>query len=157
MADQPQNDPQGTAATVARPEPLRAYNYKLDAGSDLQGSFTQVNNLEIRVPAIRYREAGERQIVRALAARPEYGEVTLQYGLTTSNALFAWFMKGVAGNPEPRPVHIIMLGNDGATELVRWNLDNAWPTAWRGAALDAMGNEVAIESLTLVFERLERA
>jgi phage tail-like protein len=159
MADapNPNNAQNQQNAATARLDPLRGYNYKLDAGPDLQGSFTEVSGLEIRVPAIRYREAGEKQIVRALPSRPEYGEITLRYGLTTSKALFDWFMKGVTdGAADPKHVHIIMLANDGATELTRWSLDNAWPTCWRGAALDAMGHEVAIESLTLVFERLER-
>ena len=43
-----------------------------------------------------------------------------------------------------------------ATEVVRWNLVNAWPREWRGTPLDAMGQEIAIETLTLVFETLER-
>ena len=37
---------------------------------------------------------------------------------------------------------------------LRWDLINAWPSEWRGAPLDALGREVAIESLTLVFETL---
>ena len=46
--------------------------------------------------------------------------------------------------------------SDGTTEVMRWDLINAWPSAWRGAALDALSHEVAIESLTIVFESLNR-
>jgi phage tail-like protein len=41
--------------------------------------------------------------------------------------------------------------------VTRWNLVNAWCTQWRGAMLDAQSQEVAIESLTLVCETLDRA
>ena len=40
--------------------------------------------------------------------------------------------------------------------MLRWDLINAWPSRWRGASLDALDREVAIESLTLVFETLDR-
>ncbi len=42
-------------------------------------------------------------------------------------------------------------------EALRWNLIDAWPSEWQGASLDASGRELAIESMTLVFEGLERA
>src|SRR5262249_49651136 len=133
------------------------YNFRLEMG-DVQGHFTECSGLEVHVPVIRYREGGERQIVRCLPARPEYGEVTLRYGLTDRRELFDWVMKcATEGAPEPKNVSIIMLAAAGATETLRWNLGNAWPTGWRGAALDALGREVAIETLTLVFETLERA
>jgi phage tail-like protein len=51
----------------------------------------------------------------------------------------------------------VLLDNDGTTEVMRWNLVNAWASQWRGTMLNAMSREVAIESLTLVFEMLDRA
>jgi phage tail-like protein len=50
-----------------------------------------------------------------------------------------------------------MLDSTGQTEVMRWNLTNAWPARWRGAPLDALNREIAIETLTLVFETIERA
>jgi hypothetical protein len=35
-------------------------------------------------------------------------------------------------------------------------MTNAWPR-WRGARFDALNREIAIESLTLVFETMQRA
>jgi phage tail-like protein len=157
-----QNAPQGQqpaaqAQAAVRTNPYRNYNFLLDVGGDIQGHFARVSGLEMSVPAIRYREGGERQIVLALPGRPDPGQVTLEYGLTSSRGLFDWFMRGVnEGAPEPKNVSIAVLANDGATELVRWDLDGAWPTAWRGAALDALGREIAIETLVLVFERIAR-
>ena len=51
---------------------------------------------------------------------------------------------------------ILVLDDTGA-EKVRWNFFNAWPTKWDGSALTAKGNDVAIESLIVSCERLERA
>jgi len=60
------------------------------------------------------------------------------------------------GQVQRKNVSVVMLGPDGTTEALRWNLLDAWPAEWRGAHLDALGNEIAIESITLVFESLNR-
>lgn len=145
------------AVQAARVDPYRNYNFKLEVGNDIQGHFTYCSGVDINVDVIRYREGGERQIVKALGGQVSYNEVTFRYGITDSRDLFDWFMKAVTqGSPEPRNVSIVLLANDGVTEKMRWNLGAAWPSAWRGAALDALGREIAIESVTLVFETLER-
>jgi phage tail-like protein len=58
---------------------------------------------------------------------------------------------------ERKNISIILIGEDGVTEAMRWNLLNAWPSAWQVHPLDAMGNEVVIVSLTLVFDSLQQA
>jgi phage tail-like protein len=40
---------------------------------------------------------------------------------------------------------------------MRWNFYDAWPTKWDGADFTAKGTDVAIETLELAIERLERA
>ena len=52
---------------------------------------------------------------------------------------------------------VLLMYSDGVTEAMRWDLINAWPSEWKGAPLDAMSREIAIESLTLVFEEMQRA
>ena len=86
----------------------------------------------------------------------EYSDVTLRYGLTSSRELWDWMMDVVKGQTQRRSVSIVVLDNEGSQEMMRWNLDNAWPSEWRGAALDALTHEVAIEHLTLVFDELSR-
>ena len=82
--------------------------------------------------------------------------MTLRYGLTSSTRLWDWFTAVLDGRAERMNVSIILLDNEGKGEVMRWNLLDAWPSEWRGAPLDALGQEVAVESLTLVFNTLER-
>jgi len=56
---------------------------------------------------------------------------------------------------ERRHVSLAMLDDAGATEVRRWNLIDAWPCEWFGAPLDALGHELAIETLRLAYDRLE--
>ena len=138
-------------------DPYRAYEFKLLIDGVTEGHFTECSGLGVKVDAIRYREGGNSQVVRRIPGQIEYADVTLRYGLTSSTELWDWFLTSVRGEVERKNVSIVMLDADGVTEVLRWNLFSAWPAEWRGAMLDALSHEVAIESLTLVFDSLERA
>jgi phage tail-like protein len=152
MAD---GDPKAAAGAVT--DPYRAFNFKLEIRGVIEGHFTDCSGLAIRVHPIRYREGGTGQVVRAIPGQVEYSEVTLRYGLTKSRELWDWFLRSIQGSVERRNVSVIMLEPNAVDEALRWNLLNAWPSEWRGAALDALGREVAIEELKLAFDTLERA
>ena len=49
-----------------------------------------------------------------------------------------------------------MLLDDQRNEVVRWNFRNGWPCKWEGHALNAKANEVAIETLEIAHEGLDR-
>jgi phage tail-like protein len=138
-------------------DPFRAYNFKLLIQGVTEGHFTACDGLSISVADIKYREGGNSEVVRRLPGPVEYGNIVLKYGLTASTELWTWFMTAVKGAVERRNVSIVVVDNNGIDEATRYNLINAWPSQWKGAPLDAMGREVAIESLTLVFETLDRA
>src|SRR5262249_23107285 len=133
-----------------------AYNFKLVIQGITEGHFTECSGMGIRVQPIKYREGGTNQVVRVVSGPVEYADVTLRYGLTASTELWNWFMTAVKGQVERKNVSILMLNSSGTSEVMRWNLINAWPAEWRGAPLDALNQEIAIETMTLVFETLER-
>ena len=155
---QAENPPpqEGGAAPGTQPELLRGYNFRMDINGVSEGRFTACDGLEVQVNALRYREGGAGPVVRRLPGPVSYGDVTLRYGLTTSRELWNWFMESVNGTPSRKNVSILMTGPDGLTEVFRWNLVDALPSEWRGAPLDALGQMVAIESVTLVFESINR-
>ncbi len=143
-----------TAGTYV--DPYRAFNFKLEIGGVTEGHFTEVTGLGAKVTPISYREAGNSQVVHYVPGRVEYSEITLRYGLTRSRELFDWFKTGVVGHVQRKNLSIVLFDADGTTEVMRWNLVNAWATEWRGSILDAHSQEVAIESLTLVCESMDR-
>lgn len=149
------------AATAAagpgnRVDPYRAYGFKLEIQGVAEGHFTECSGLDVFVQVLQYREAGVSQVVRQIPGRVEYGAITLRYGVTSSRELWDWFTTVVRGTVERRNISIVLLAADGTTEAMRWNLVAAWPSRWRGVTLDAMSRELAIESLTIVFDTLDR-
>jgi phage tail-like protein len=146
----------GTPTAGVYTDPFRAFNFKMEVQGVTEGHFTEVSGLGAKVTPISYREAGNSQVVHYVPGRVEYSEITLRYGLTRSRELYDWFMSGVKGKVIRKNLSIVLLDSDGATEVTRWNLVNAWATEWHGSLLDAHSQEVAIESLTLVCESIDR-
>jgi phage tail-like protein len=137
-------------------DPYRAYNFKLALPDGTEGRFTACEGLGVRVDVLHYREGGNNEIVHCMPGPVRYGEVTLRYGLTNSRDLWDWVMAAVAGRVERKNVSVLMLDYEGAQEVMRWDLINSWACEWQGVPLDALGREVAIETLKLVFESIER-
>ena len=134
----------------------RAYNFIVDLGEGPAGYFTAVDGMGVEIETIDYREGGGAPAVRKLAGRVSYPDVTLKWGLSENRDLWDWLMTAVNGEVVRRNVSVILV-TAGGRETTRWNLASAWPRSWRGAPLDAMENEVAIETLTLACEGIERA
>lgn len=157
MANGTEAPAQPAAAGSTYIDPFGAFNFKMEVAGVTEGHFTEVSGLEAQVTPIAYREAGNGQVVHYVPGRTEYGAIVFKYGLTRSRELYDWFMSGVKGKVERKHISVVLLDADGTTEVMRWNLENAWVTQWRGALLDALSQEVAIESVTLVCETLDRA
>ena len=152
--------PEVTAVPAASPgnlvDPYRAYNFKLLINNVTEGHFTEVGGLGVKVETISYREAGNNSVVRAIPGRVTYTPVTLRFGLTSSVDLWEWLMTAVEGKVSRRNVSIVMLDSSGAAEALRWNLVNAWPQEWYGSPLDAMSRELAVETLVLAHDGIQR-
>ena len=93
-----------------------------------------------------------RVVFRALA---KVGDITLKRGVTLSNELQAW-LESVRHGVADRRNGVIVLLDDARKPVVRWKFFNAFPRKWEGPTLDARGTDVAIETLTLCCEGLER-
>lgn len=152
----PTGGPGGQEHPSAGVSPLRGYQFRLIVDPTNDAYFTSCSAPAARVVPLQFRAGGEAQIVHLFPGPIEYAEVICRYGMTTSPMLWNWFQQSLQGAPERRNVSLVMLGQGGTGERVRWNLNDCWPCEWRGAPLDAMGREFAVETLCLCYESLTR-
>lgn len=138
-------------------DPYRAYNFKLIDHGIMQAAFTRVEGLGIIVNRALFRAGGDNSVVRAIPMQVSYPPVKLWYGVTDSDELLRWLFTAVKGRVERRDVSLALLNEAGTDHVRRWDFIGAWPCEWYGTPLDALGDELAIESLTLTFDRLELA
>jgi len=156
MPEATQPKPKAQPAGAGFREPYGAFNFKVSIPGVGEAGFTRCSALGAERKAVEYRQGGDHEVVHRLPGRIKYPDVTLYWGLTASKEMWLWMDSSIKGTPRKVHVTIAFLAQDGTTEAVRFNLNNAWPTSWSGAPLDALGNEIAIEQLTLVYEKIER-
>jgi phage tail-like protein len=48
-----------------------------------------------------------------------------------------------------------VLQDEQHNDVLRWQFQNGWITKWEGATMNATSNDVAIETIEIVHERLE--
>jgi phage tail-like protein len=137
-------------------DPYRAFNFKLEIEGVTQGHFTECTGLGAKVEVIPYREAGNNQVGRKIPGFSTCSPVTVHYGLTNSKEMWEWFESAAKGKVIRKNISLVLLDADGATEVTRWNMTNAWVSEWRGAPLNASSQEIAIESMVIECETLQR-
>ena len=143
-------------ATGQRVDPYRNFSFLVEIDGITQAGFSDASGFGASTDPIEYREGGETKTVRKLPGLTKYTNITLKWGLTDSRELYDWYKDVVNGKIERKSGSIILLDLEG-NEKVRWNFFEAWPTKWDGPDFTAKGNDVAIETLELAHERVERA
>ena len=142
---------------MARKDPYRNCNFLVEIDGITQAGFTDCSGLGSSTDPVEYREGGDNTTMRKLPGLTKYTNISLKWGLTDSLELYYWYRKVVTGKTERRNGSIVVLDANGVTEVVRWNFLNGWPTKLEAPSLSAKGNEVAIETLEIAHEGLERA
>ena len=102
------------------------------------------------------REGGENTTLRKLPGMTKHSNIVLKWGLSDDIELYKWHRDAVNGNVQRKNGSIVLLDRQGQ-EKIRWNFINAWPSKWDGPDFNAEGNDVAIETLELAHEGVERA
>ena len=145
---------------MARNDPLRNFRYRLEIDEIAQAGFSEVAIGETTVEPIDYREGTDQPFVRKLSGLTKYGNITLKWGLsTTDNALqlFKWHRDVSTGQVEQkRKTVVIVVQDEAGQDSARFVISEAWPTKYDPSDLNAKGNEVMIELLELANEGIER-
>jgi phage tail-like protein len=138
-----------------RNDPLRNFRFRLEIGGIAEAHFSEVSGFDLSTDAIDYREGDDPTHVRKLPGLTKYGNVTLKRGITASMDLYNWHKDIIAGTIRRETVAIVVIDEAGA-DMARFNITEAWPTKYDPMDLNAKGNDVAIETLELVNEGVER-
>jgi phage tail-like protein len=140
---------------AGRVDPYKNFRFLVEVDGIVQAGFSECSGFGSSVEVVEYREGGEPSTVRKLPAKITYSDIALKWGITDSRELYDWHLTAVNGQVDRRNGSII-LQDDAGTEKVRWNFFNAWPSKYDAPDLNAKGNDVAVDSVTLTVERLER-
>jgi phage tail-like protein len=145
-------------ANGQRVDPFNNFNFLVEIDGITRAAFQEASGFDSAIDVIEHREGGENTTVRKLPGMTKYSNVTLKWGTAPDRDLYDWHRQWVTGDPAAtrRNGSIVLLDRQGQ-EQIRWNFFNAWPAKWTGPSFNAEGNDVAIETLELAHEGLERA
>ena len=143
------------AQTGQRVDPYANYSFKVEIDGIVRAGFREVSGLDSTVEVHEFREGGDNGTMRKLPMKTKFSSIVLKWGLTDDMELYNWHAQTVQGNTQRKNGSIVVFDRQGK-EKVRWNFFNAWPSKYDSANFNAEANDVAIESLELAHEGLER-
>ena len=143
-------------ATGDRKDPFRGYNFKLEIDGISRNGFRECSGLDATSDPITYREGNEKVFSsRQLPGQTKYSNIVLKWGITDDHSLWDWRKKVIDGKTERKNGSIVLMDEAGEEKL-RWNFLAGWPTKWSGPSFNATANEVAIETLEIVHEGVDK-
>jgi phage tail-like protein len=142
-------------ATGAVVDPFLNFNYLVEIDGIARAAFHEVSGLDSTIDVIEHREGGANTTPRKLAGQTKHANIVLRWGMTIDNQLFDWHQTVVLGTVDRRNGSVVLLDRRGI-EIARWNFVRAWPYKYTGPSLSAKASDVAIESVELAHEGLER-
>ena len=145
---------------VLRERPYVQFNFLVDIGEGTDGpeaGFQEVSNIGMEVTVAEYRNGNEKEnSVRKITGLNKATDVTLKRGVIGSLNLYRWLNDIRNGDQNATRTVTISLQNEDHTEIVQtWRLLRARIIKHVSGPLNAKGTDVAMEELTLAYERLE--
>ena len=141
-----------------QPVYYRAFQFTVEIDGISQARFQEVGGLDATIDVIEYREGGDMLGPRKLPGQTKHSNLSLKRGYTTDVQLWTWFEDVMTGRTENirKNVSVVQIDMAGQ-EVLRWNLFQAFPVKYTAPSFNAKGNDLAIETLELAYERIERA
>lgn len=144
---------------VPRDRPYLQCNFLVDLGDGTAGpdaGFQEVSGLESIVEIAEYRtgDAKENSAIK-LAGLTRVTDVTLKRGIVGSLSLYRWFSQIRDGDAKALRTVTITLLDEQHSPVMTWRLLRARPVRHSCGPLNAKGTDVAMEEMTLAYERLE--
>ena len=140
---------------VQRDNPYPNHNFEVTivgVADDL--GFREVELPSGEIEVIQHRDGRDATTPRKLPGLVTYPNVTLKRGINGYLGLYNWWKSARDGNVQRADVSIKLV-DEQRQEVMRWNLSRAWPVKLEAGPLNALGNEVAIETLELAHEGFE--
>ena len=146
---------------VLRERPYVQFNFLVDLGTGNtdgpEAGFQEISGIGMEVTVSEYRNGNEREnSVRKITGLNKSTDVTLKRGVIGSLNLYRWLDQIRIGDQSAMRTVVISMQNEDHTAVVMtWKLLRARIIKHTSGPLNAKGTDVAMEELTLAYERLE--
>jgi phage tail-like protein len=119
------------------------------------GAFRSVEGIAASVELIEYQGGGDLH-ARQIPGRPKVAPVVLKKGYVNTSILWDWMKATMEGKIQLQNVTVVLLADDGHSELARYDLLETWPSSWKGWQLDANSSNAMVEEIELQVRQVQR-
>lgn len=142
------------SVTDARLDPFPAFHFQVRFDDLPPAEFSECNGLVLENDVHDQPEGGMNEHSWKFPGRTKQLNLTLIRGIVDRN-LWDWFWDQSRGIVKTRNASIVVLDDTGAPAM-EWHARDTFPAKWTGPSLNASQNNVALETLELVHQGLER-
>jgi phage tail-like protein len=143
------------AEVARRADPFVAFRFEVRVDDLPLGGFSECGGLQLETEVMDYAEGGLNTHLHKLPVRTKQSPIRLKRGVV-DRVLWDWYADLVGGLVVRRNGSILVHDPSGATVVAQWQFRRAYPVKWIGPELNATQNQVAVETIELVHEGLER-
>ena len=143
-----------------RKDPLVQANFFVSVDGHLDNMvFRECSGLGSETELVEYKASmkGDFHTIQAVPGRLKWQVINLKRGITDSMDAWKWRKMVEEGQVDQARANgsIVMVDQTGA-EVARWNFIRAWPRKISGPSMNSSTNEVGVEELEIVHEKLTR-
>jgi phage tail-like protein len=146
---------------VKRDRPFTQFNFLVDLGTGNtdgpEAGFQECSNIGMEVTVAEYRNGNAKENgVMKVTGLNKATDVTLKRGIVGSDNLYTWLNDIRNGNENSlRTVRVQLMSEDHQMAVQTWTLLRARIIKYVAGPFNAKGTDVAMEELTLAYERME--
>jgi phage tail-like protein len=141
--------------TGARLDPFLAFRFVVVFDDLPECGFSDCTGLQVELESQEYIEGGLNHHTWKFPTRAKQSNVTLKRGII-NRLLWDWLHDVATGNMKYRSGTIKVLDSSGKTPMMSFQIQKAFPVKWVGPELSAGQNNVAMETLELAHQGMQR-
>jgi phage tail-like protein len=119
------------------------------------GGFSDVTGLQMETEVQDYAEGGLNTHIHKFPGRTKQVNLVLKRGIV-DRVLWDWYWDLTRGRVHLRDGGIILRDPTGEQPVMEWHFYQALACKWTGPELNAMQSSIAVETLELCHQGLER-
>ena len=143
------------AASGDRNDPFVVFRFTIEMDDLSVAGFSECTGLQIETEVQDYPEGGLNTHLLKFPGRTRQSNLTLKRGIV-DRLVWDWFYDLTQGKVKFRNGSILVRDPSGGEVVMEWQFKRAFPTKWVGPDLNATQNNVAVETLELCHQGLER-
>ena len=143
------------AETASRQDPFLAFRFEIQMDEISVAGFSECTGLQLETEVQDYPEGGWNQFLRKFPGRTKQSNITLKRGIV-DREMWQWYFDITQGKIRYRDGTIRVRDEAGKQPVIEWRFSGAFPFKWVGPDLNATQAAVAVETMEICFQGLER-